>query len=97
MSRVRSDEKWVNTPKYDASVYQPSKMIRIHGENEDYHKCRKFSHWLFVKYDMSYKAYRRKSKARRDELRDEFRADTGVIPKSERDLAKTNEDFSEFL
>ncbi len=36
------------------------------------------SHWLFVKYDMSYKTYRNKSKERRDELRIEFEADTGV-------------------
>lgn len=78
-SRVRTNEKWVNTSRYDASVYQQSKKVRIHGENEDYHKCRKLSHWLFVKYDMSYKAYRRKSKTRRDELRAEFETDTGCV------------------
>ena len=32
----------------------------------------------FVKYDMSYKTYRNKSKNRRDEMRAEFEADTGV-------------------
>ena len=77
MSRVRHDQKWCNMPKHDSSVTGPSKMVRIHTENEDYHKASSLSSWLFIKYDMSYKTYRNKSKARRDELRDEYVKDTG--------------------
>ena len=78
MSRVRKPGKFVNENHYDSSVYGPSKMVRIHCENEDYHKSSTLSQWLFVKYDMSYKTYARKSKNRKDELRAEFEADTGA-------------------
>lgn len=78
MSRVRKPgNKYVNTSRYDSSVTGPSKMTRIHGENEDYSKARNLSSWLFIKYDISYKTYRNKSKKRRDELRAEYEADTG--------------------
>ena len=79
MSRVnRGKNKFMNTPTYDSKVYGPSKMTRIHFEGEDYHKAKTLSHWLFVKFDMSYKTFRRKSKNTRDALRKEFEKDTGV-------------------
>lgn len=79
MSRVKKPgNKFMNTPHYDHSVYSPSKMIRIHCEGEDYHKAKTLSHWLFVKYNISYKTFRNKSKNRRDELRKEFEIDTGI-------------------
>lgn len=77
MSRVRIGDKFMNTPRYDSSVTGPSKKVRIHHEGEDYHKAKTLSQWLFVKYDMSYKSFRNKSKERRDELRSEYEADTG--------------------
>ena len=67
----------MNTTKYDSSVMGLSKMVRIHSENEDYHKASTLSSWLFMKYDMSYKTYSNKSKNRKDELRAEYVADTG--------------------
>lgn len=79
MSRVKKTNKFVNTSKYDQSITNPSKKIRIHSETENYHKARTLSHWLFVKYDMTYKTYRNKSKKRRNELREEFKNDTGII------------------
>lgn len=82
MSRVRKPGKFMNTAKYDDSVTRTSKMIRIHTENEDYHKTTTLSHWLFVKYDMTYKQFRNKSKNRRKALREEFFADTGVNPET---------------
>lgn len=79
MSRVRKPgSKYMNTNKYDSSVTGPSKMVRVHADGEDYHKASSFSSWLFMKYDMSYKTYRGKSKARRDELREEYAEDTGA-------------------
>lgn len=77
MSRVHGHNKFMNTTRYDSSVTGPSKMTRIHSPNEDYHKASSLSSWLFMKYDMSYKTYRNKTKARRDELRAEYNADTG--------------------
>lgn len=77
MSRVHSHNKFMNTTHYDSSVTGPSKMTRIHSPNEDYHKASTLSSWLFMKYNMSYKTYRNKAKARRDELRAEYNADTG--------------------
>ena len=41
MSRVKTGEKWVNTHKYNDSIYNQLKMVRVHGENEDYHKAKK--------------------------------------------------------
>ena len=85
MSRVKKPwNKFMNTTHYDNSVYGPSKMTRIHCEEEDFHKAKTLSHWLFVKYDMSYKTYRNKSKNRRNELRVEFENDTGVSLADER-------------
>lgn len=77
MSRVHGHNKFMNATRYDSSVTGPSKMTRIHSPNEDYHKASSLSSWLFMKYDMSYKTYRNKTKARRDELRAEYNADTG--------------------
>ena len=88
MSRVRKPgNKFVNAVKYDSSVTGPSKITRIHSENEDFHKASSLSSWLFMKYDMSYKTYRNKSKARRDELREEYSEDTGadIRTREERD------------
>ena len=69
MSRVRKpNDKFANTAHYDNSVYEPSKMVRIHCDGDDYHKSTTFSSWLFVKYNTSYKTYRNKSKKRREEL-----------------------------
>ena len=79
MSRVRKPgNKFMNTNKYPSSVTGLSKTTRIHHEEEDYHKASTLSQWLFVKYDMSYKTYRNKSKTRRDELREEYAEDTGA-------------------
>lgn len=66
MSRVKKPgNKYMNTTKYDSSVTGTSKMVRIHCDGEDYHKAQTLSHWLFTKYDMSYKTYRKKTKKRR--------------------------------
>ena len=78
MSRVKGYNKFVNTVRYDTSVTNTSKMARIHHDGEDYHKCITLSHWLFVKYDMTYKTYRNKSKNRREQLKEEFHNDTGI-------------------
>ena len=77
MSRVHGHNKFVNIARYDSSVTGPSKMVRIHVEGEDYHKAPDLSSWLFMKYDMSYKTYRNKSKNRRNALREEYVMDTG--------------------
>lgn len=78
MSRVKGYNKFVNTVRYDTSVTNTSKMARIHHDGEDYHKCITLSHWLFVKYDMTYKTYRNKSKNRREQFKEEFHNDTGI-------------------
>lgn len=78
MSRViKPGNKFMNENRYDASITGISKMVRLHREGEDYHKAVTLSQWLFVKYDMSYKTFRNKSKKRRDELRLEYGMDTG--------------------
>ena len=77
MSRVRKPGTYMNTANHDSSVTGPSKMVQIHSENEDYHKANSLASWLFKKYDMQYKTFQGKSKARKDELRAEYVADTG--------------------
>ena len=101
MSRVKKPgNKYMNTTKYDSLVTGSSKMVRIHCEGEDYHKAKTIAQWLFVKYDMSYKTYRNKSKNRRNELRAEFETDTGVDlneREKQRDLNHlTNCDFDDY-
>ena len=73
MSRVHTDQHFLNIFHKNDSNFGPSKMTRIKGPNPDYRKAATLSSWLFLKYDMSYKAYRRKSANRRQELREEFK------------------------
>lgn len=76
MSRVHKPGTFVNTVKYPPHVLNPSKMIRIHQDGEDYHKARTLSAWLFMKYDMKYSTFKNKSKSRRGALREEYTEDT---------------------
>lgn len=76
MSRVFRGERYVNMPHHDPNITAPSKVVRVHCEGEDYHKATSLTSWLFMKYDMSFKTYRGKSKQRRDELRQEYLRDT---------------------
>lgn len=48
MSRVHKPGKYMNTVKYQPHVLNPSKMVRVHHEGEDYHKARTLSAWLFM-------------------------------------------------
>lgn len=79
MSRVnKPNNRFLNMPRHAPSEYAPSKTVRIHTEHEDHTKAKTLSDWLFLKYDISYKTFRNKSKKRREELRAEFTADTGI-------------------
>lgn len=83
MSRVHTDQHFLNIFHKDDFHFGLSKMTRIKDPNPDYRKAATLSSWLFLKYDMSYKTYRRKSANRRQELREEFKKDTGrdnVLP-----------------
>lgn len=82
MSRVHKPNKYMNTSKYEQSITNFKKVKRIHFDGEDYHKATSLTAWLFMKYDLSYKAYRRKSKEVRDSYRKEYIED---IKKQERD------------
>lgn len=77
MSRVRKPEnKYVNSVQYDKSITQATKLTRYKDSVTDYTKAQTLSSWLFLKYDMSYKTYSRKSQKRRAELRAEYMKDT---------------------
>lgn len=86
MSRVHTDQHFLNIFHDDNYNFGPSKMTRIKGANPDYRKAATLSSWLFLKYDMPYKTYRRKSANRRQELREEFEKDTG--------RSSTSQDYS---
>ncbi len=77
MSRVKKPGKYMNDNRYSSAVTGPSKSIRLKNEKADYTRSHNLSTWLLLKYDMSYKTFRNKSKNRRDELRREYGADTG--------------------
>jgi len=78
MSRVKTPKnKYMNTNTYPPHIINPSKMVRIKTEHSDYTKASNLTDWLFLKYDMTYKTFRNKSKKRRDELRLEYEQDTG--------------------
>lgn len=78
MSRVRKlKNKYMNSSSYSSYITNTSGKKSIHSETEDCHKCKTLSYWLFVKYDMSYGAYRNRSANRREELRAEFRRNIG--------------------
>ena len=67
MSRVHTGEHFLNIFHKDDFHFGPSKMTRSKGPNPDYRKAATLSSWLFLKYDVSYKTYRRKSAQRRQE------------------------------
>lgn len=92
MSRVRKPgNKFMNVTKHDHAVTYASSMKRYKGENVDYTKADTLSSWLFLKYDISYKTYRNKSKNTRNELREEYMRDTGrqYFTKREQEEAET--------
>lgn len=97
MSRVHPGEKHMNTPKHDSSVTGPTKVIRTKGENADYTKAKSMASWLFLKYDITYATYRRKSKNRREALRQEYMSDTGqeYIGPKPRDDYFDDDDFGQ--
>lgn len=77
MSRVgKPGSRFMNTPDYGPGITQPSKIVRNKDKATDYTKAQTLSSWLFLKYDMSYKTYSRKSQKRRAELRVEYMKDT---------------------
>ena len=80
MSRVFKDQKHVNMPKRDGATTGPSKIKKSFGPNADFRKVKSLSDWLYLKYDMSYKTFMRKSKNRKDALRAEYFEDTGRTP-----------------
>lgn len=78
MSRVRKpDNKWCNMPKHSSEFYNALPMIRSKGPDVHPEKAATLSSWLFLKYDMSYKSFSRKSKSRKDALRKEYESETG--------------------
>lgn len=85
MSRVWGimGEKYVNTVKFDSKTTAPTKVRRSKAEYSDYTKAKTLTSWLYLKYNMSYKTFRRKKPERRSALRDEFLLDTGTEDKSE--------------
>ena len=98
MSRVKKPKnKFVNPNKYDSSITGQSKKVRIHFEGQDFRKADTLTQWLFMKYNMSYRTYRNKSKKRRKELREEFKADTGIdLMEKQRDLNYQDDWDSEY-
>lgn len=86
MSRVwRPYCKYVNSPKYAPSVYQPSKITVIQkGTRKTQGQIPSLTAWLDIRYGMSYKAYRGKSRKRREELREEYEEEvTAPMPEGE--------------
>jgi hypothetical protein len=59
----------------------PIKRSKV--EYTDYTKATSLTSWLFLKYDMTYKQFRNKSKSRRNALREEYKSDTGRYPFNE--------------
>lgn len=93
MSRVRKPrDKFMNRTHYDHSVTNTSPIRRYKSDHVDYTKAESLSTWLFLKYDMSYKTYRNKSKPRRDILRREYTEDTGKELRTFEQSQKTDED-----
>ena len=79
MSRVHKPvQKFVNSPIYPESVTKPGKVKIIQPRKEitDYKEATSLTKWLLLKYNMSYKTYRGKSKTRRMALREEYEEDT---------------------
>ena len=77
MSRVwKPNSKYTNNTKYSPEVTNYPKMKRSKTPDCDYTKTGNFSTWLFLKYDMTYKTFRNKSKNRRAVIKEEFLSDT---------------------
>ena len=95
MSRVHIGQKWVNTCKYPPEVTNTPKMRRIRTELSDFHKASTLSSWLFLKYDITYKQFRNKSKKRRDEIREEYERDTGHKVKTPKTRSYYEDDYED--
>ncbi len=77
MSKTRERcDKFANTDKPSSPITVSSKIARAKVLDADYTKASTLAEWLFLKYGMSYKAYRRKSRDRRLMLKEEYVEDT---------------------
>lgn len=80
MSRVKKPGgKFMNTNTYSSKITDPGEIVWIKGEHPDPAKAKSLTDWLFLKYGISYKAFQRKSKERKDELRAEYTEETGNV------------------
>lgn len=78
MSRVRKPgDKWMNVPRHPPEFYEISPPIYSKASVVHPEKATTLRSWLFVKYDMSYNTFTRKSKVRKDALRKEYEKETG--------------------
>lgn len=75
MSRVKRGQKYMNVSSHTP---EPSKVEVVSGEADDYTKATTLRDWLMLKYGMSRNTYKKKSKERKNALRQEFEEDTGI-------------------
>lgn len=66
-------------------------------QDKDFKKASSLTEWLSLKYGMTYKQYRNKSKTCREELRDECTRDTGIEYFSDQERQQAEEDMYALL
>ena len=52
MSRVYGQNKFVNTVRYNPSLTATSKVVRVHSENEDFHKAGTRMAFYEIRYEL---------------------------------------------
>ena len=64
---------------------------------KSYKKASSLREWLFLKYGITYKQYRNKSKSRREDLREECMRDTGILYFTDQERKQEEADMYELL
>ena len=65
--------------------------------NKSYKNAPSLTEWLLLKYGITYKQYRHKSKTRREALKEECMRDTGIEYFTEAERRQSREDVYELL
>lgn len=85
MSRVSKPNKYMNTPKHDPSITNPSKVKRTYRMGVgNYFDAECISEWLAIKYGMTYAQYKRRPQEERAKFQKEYTKDTGLHPGEQR-------------
>lgn len=61
----------------ECGIKKKYRLMTVTYKGPDYYYCESLTKWLYIKYNMSYKDFRKLNKGMREYLKSEYLTDTG--------------------